>query len=340
MRILRRDPRRGPRRDRRQLLRPRRTLPPRHPPRQPHPHRRSAPNSRSATSSRPRRSRLSPTGSTTRPGARAALAPVERPELLPLSFAQRRLWFLHQLEGPSATYNLPMALRMSGALDTDALRRAMADLVDRHESLRTVFPRPTASRTSGCCRGTPPGPRSRSSPPPPTAWTRRSRKRPRTSSTSRPNSRCRHGCSKPRRGRCACSSWSCITSPATAGRWPPCTATCRGVRRPLRRCALRSGRRCRCSTPTTPCGSASCSGDESDPDSLISRQIDYWRGTLAGLPEQLELPTDRPRPALASHQGDTVPFAWDTDSTTAHAPGPGTRSRVSSWSSRRRWRRC
>ncbi|MGW9433846.1 non-ribosomal peptide synthetase, partial [Streptomyces decoyicus] len=54
-------------------------------------------------------------------------------------------------------------------------------------------------------------------------------------------------------------------------------------------------------------------GDESDPDSVISRQIDYWRGTLAGLPEQLELPTDRPRPAVASHHGDTVPFAWDTD---------------------------
>ncbi|WP_346164550.1 condensation domain-containing protein, partial [Streptomyces bangladeshensis] len=54
-------------------------------------------------------------------------------------------------------------------------------------------------------------------------------------------------------------------------------------------------------------------GEESDPDSLISRQIDHWRTTLAGLPEQLQLPTDRPRPAVAGHQGEDVDFAWDAE---------------------------
>ncbi|RKH21643.1 amino acid adenylation domain-containing protein [Corallococcus sp. CA047B] len=58
----------------------------------------------------------------------------------PLSFAQERLWFLHQFHDDRAAYNMPMALRLEGTLDVAALEHGLQALVDRHESLRTSFP--------------------------------------------------------------------------------------------------------------------------------------------------------------------------------------------------------
>ncbi|HEY0543783.1 MAG TPA: amino acid adenylation domain-containing protein, partial [Pyrinomonadaceae bacterium] len=68
------------------------------------------------------------------------LVPVSREQHLPLSFAQQRLWFLSELEPTSSFYNMPAAVRLSGYLETDVLRRALNEIIRRHESLRTSFP--------------------------------------------------------------------------------------------------------------------------------------------------------------------------------------------------------
>jgi nonribosomal peptide synthetase DhbF len=76
-------------------------------------------------------------------GAEAARPPLTRaalrPERLPVSFAQQRLWYLEQFNGPGTAYNLPFAWRLHGYLDSAALTAALADVAARHESLRTVF---------------------------------------------------------------------------------------------------------------------------------------------------------------------------------------------------------
>src|SRR6266849_6914481 len=67
------------------------------------------------------------------------IASQTRPERLPCSYAQQRLWFIDQLEGSSTEYNMPEALRLKGELDGEALERAINTIVERHESLRTHF---------------------------------------------------------------------------------------------------------------------------------------------------------------------------------------------------------
>ncbi|WP_433201389.1 amino acid adenylation domain-containing protein [Nocardia sp. CA-107356] len=74
-----------------------------------------------------------------KPG-RFALAPRIRPDRIPLSPAQQRMWVLNRMDPTSSAYNIAVALRLTGDLDIDAMRRAMADVIGRHESLRTLYP--------------------------------------------------------------------------------------------------------------------------------------------------------------------------------------------------------
>jgi amino acid adenylation domain-containing protein len=67
------------------------------------------------------------------------ILPIPRDRQLPLSFAQSRLWFLYQLEGATGTYNMTGALSLSGPLQVEALKQALGSIIQRHEPLRTRF---------------------------------------------------------------------------------------------------------------------------------------------------------------------------------------------------------
>ncbi|WRZ04763.1 amino acid adenylation domain-containing protein [Streptomyces sp. NBC_00385] len=246
-------------------------------------------------------------------GARRRVMPVvPRPERVPVSFAQRRLWFLHRFEGPSATYNIPLGLRLTGALDHDALRAALADLSERHESLRTVF----AEDAEGPYQTVLDGDRAR-----PVLDVRRVSEEPLADEVAAAAAYAFDLSTEvPLRAtlfaggedshvlllllhHIAGDEWSMplLARDLTAAY----TARARGEApawSPL------------------PVSYADYSlwqyetlGDESDTDSRAASQLAYWKETLAGAPDELALPTDRPRPATESHRGDRVRYEVPKD---------------------------
>ncbi|WP_198299656.1 non-ribosomal peptide synthetase [Tumebacillus avium] len=84
---------------------------------------------------------LSEVLTTTQAGGQQAppMQPVSRDELLPLSFAQQRLWVLEQLAPGTALYNMPGTVRLTGELNRAALQHSLQTIVERHEALRTSF---------------------------------------------------------------------------------------------------------------------------------------------------------------------------------------------------------
>ncbi|WP_163856832.1 non-ribosomal peptide synthetase/type I polyketide synthase [Paenibacillus elgii] len=68
------------------------------------------------------------------------LAPIARHGEMPLSFAQQRLWFMQQMDPTNISYNVPMTVRIEGALDADILERCLNEIIRRHEALRATFP--------------------------------------------------------------------------------------------------------------------------------------------------------------------------------------------------------
>ncbi|AKH85663.1 CDA peptide synthetase I [Streptomyces sp. CNQ-509] len=244
--------------------------------------------------------------------ARPALVPMTRPDPLPQSFAQRRLWFLHQMEGPSPTYNLPVVLRLTGTLDVDCLRAALADVVARHESLRTVFPDEGAVP---CQHVLAP-----------------EQARPALPVTEVDAGDLNDAVAAAVRHpfdltaeiplhaelftagtgehvlvvvvhHIAADGWSlaplrydlAVAYRARLAGHPPEWAPL-----PVQYADYTLWQR-------------EHLGAHDDPGSTWSYQLDHWRGALDGLPERIALPVDRPHPAEASHDGDTLTFRWDVD---------------------------
>ncbi|WP_107656873.1 non-ribosomal peptide synthetase [Nocardia suismassiliense] len=251
----------------------------------------------------------------TRLDADAQLRPTllarSRPDVVPTSYAQRRLWFIHRLEGPSATYNIPVAVRMRG-LEVPVLSAAIADVIARHESLRTVFVEADgmpAQQVLDANSVEVPVVVTDTDPAELDAAVAAAVRYGFDLSSEIP---IRVTVVRPGADDCvvvllihhiAGDGWSMAPllrdlSVAYAARladqapeWSPL---------PVQYVDYTLWQR-------------ELLGAPEDPDSLLSRQFDYWRAELEGLPEQLRLPTDRPRPRVASYRGDMMLFDIDVE---------------------------
>ncbi len=244
--------------------------------------------------------------------ARPVLLPVPRPSEIPLSFAQRRLWFLHRLEGPGATYTIPMAVRLSGAFDQGALESALGDVVARHESLRTIFPESSGIPRQHIIEA------SRAAVP--------LQKSSVTEATLQGSviAAARQGfdleTEPPLRAHLFVLSEHehvlLLLLHHIAGDGWSLAPLWRDI-------AVAYGARLEGKAPSfvsLPVQYADYTlwqhqvlGSESDPDSAAARQLSFWSETLKDLPDQIELPADRPRPAVASYRGDVVPLRIEAD---------------------------
>ncbi|MFD6309257.1 condensation domain-containing protein, partial [Streptomyces sp. NPDC060223] len=243
--------------------------------------------------------------------ARIPLTPRERPERVPLSYAQQRMWFLNRLEdaGAGAAYNVSMGMRLSGEVDVAALEAALGDLADRHETLRTVFP-----ETEG---------------------------EPHQLITAdRPVLRVDMVAATDLEGVVAEETGRGFDL-ATDVPWRARLLVLSPVESVLVLVAhhiavdgvsmgvlardLGTGYTARVRGEASgweplPVQYADYAlwqrevlGDLGDPDSRLTGQLDHWRHALADLPEELSLPMDHPRPSESSFRGGVVPVRTDAE---------------------------
>ncbi|ORA45056.1 non-ribosomal peptide synthetase, partial [Mycolicibacterium celeriflavum] len=248
-------------------------------------------------------------------GGLEPLMAVERPAVVPLSFAQNRLWFIDQLQGPSPIYNMAVAFRLQGRLDAEALGQALTDVVGRHESLRTLFVAPKGV--------------------------------PQQLVVPVDDADCGWQVVD-------AAGWTpdlLADEVDAVARYTFDLSTEIPLRAKLFRIAddehvlvavvhhiaadgvsinplvsdlaVAYASRCAGQVPDwepLPVQYVDYTlwqreqlGDLGDPDSSIAAQLAYWEQALAGMPEQLDLPTDRPYPPVADYRGASVPLEWSAE---------------------------
>ena len=242
---------------------------------------------------------------------RLALRRAERPERVPLSFAQRRLWFLNRMEGPNATYNIPFAVRLSGALNVPALTAALNDVIGRHEALRTVFPDVDGEPWQQIL--------------PPEQATL-SLDVTDVAEEELPAALDAVGAAGfdlatevPVRARLfrlgADEHVLCVVVHHVAGDgWSqaPLVRDLGAAYRARLDGVAPDWRPLPVQYADYALWQRELLGDEQDENSLAATQLAYWKEQLDGSPQEIELPVDRPRPPVASHQGASVPVRVDT----------------------------
>ncbi|MFF7976497.1 condensation domain-containing protein [Streptomyces sp. NPDC007905] len=244
---------------------------------------------------------------------RAVLRPVDpRPALLPASPGQQGLWMVDQIQGPNASYNIPIALRLQGALDAGALEAAVNDLVVRHEALRTTFRNHDGA--------------------------------PHQHVIPEDGARVHLERSSCRRSELPDVLAALAGRAFDLGDGPLIRAFLVSLDSdehvllllihhivsdgasldPLLRdlstayAARREGEaprwdRLHVQYVDYALWQRELLGSEEDRDSVLSRQLEYWKSTLAGIPTELDLPAARPRPDTPSFRGDLVPVTVGAD---------------------------
>ncbi|WP_232001337.1 condensation domain-containing protein, partial [Mycobacterium sp. 1165178.9] len=248
-------------------------------------------------------------------GGLQPLVAVERPEVVPLSFAQNRLWFIDQLQGPSAVYNMAVALRLNGRLDVEALGAALGDVVGRHESLRTLFPSvdgvprqlviPVEEADFGWQVVDA------------TGWSAGRVEQAIAVVVRDPFDLTSEIPLRARLLRVADEEHVlvAVVHHIAADGW--------SISPMVSDLGLAYASRCAGQAPSwAPLAVQYVDytlwqreqfGELQDPHSRIAAQLTYWEDLLAGLPERLELPTDRPYPPVADYRGARVMVDWPAE---------------------------